>query len=99
MRSKDFKPLRCPRCNDKAIGAWELFVLFSPYMISGECRHCRQSIKINMKSIRYVALSLMVGFIVGNISKAVSLIDTPIMVTKAIITAGGNESEPTREYQ
>lgn len=31
-----------------------------------------------MKSIRYVALSLMVGFIVGNISKAVLLIDTPI---------------------
>jgi len=67
--------LRCPECHKRAADAWELFVLFSPYMIMRKCRHCGQPVKINKKTLKYIALSLLAGFIIGNALKKFFSID------------------------
>ncbi len=70
----DFNPLLCPNCKKKAARAWELFFLFSPFMIKGQCRHCGKYIKINYNTLKWILISFVSCFIIGNIIKFIFLI-------------------------
>jgi prepilin signal peptidase PulO-like enzyme (type II secretory pathway) len=55
--------LKCPYCDQKAARAWELLIVFSPYMMNKVCRNCRRDIKLNLPHIIYIFMAMATGVV------------------------------------
>ncbi len=59
------KFIECPHCKKDAVKVWYLFTLFSPFWLSGLCRHCDKGIKFNWFFIKFWLGSILFGAVSG----------------------------------
>lgn len=61
------KFLRCPHCDRQAVKIWEMFVFPSPFWLNKLCRHCRNKIRFDFRTIRLIVYLFLLGMVLGNV--------------------------------